>query len=221
MVACSPAEAEGAEAVPVEGRAALGSNVDGDAAGGVGRAGSGVEGEFGPVWFGFHMVAIVSFPFCVNSRSLPGSSLVGLHACQLQPVFLEHVAVSVAGRIVRMWFLLGENPRKCVVKVWGTYSKPRSRGPFEHDTTPGAIPGTGGLCKTWAKTSDYEGSKAVACRSAEKEKQHIGAPWTPPPHIMQNQRLNRLTVYIQLHFCIYKICLYIYFQVNPNLLSIA
>ena len=95
--------------------------------------------------------------------------------CQLQPVFLEHVAVIVAGRIVRMWFLLGENPRKCVVKVWGTYSKPRSRGPFEHDTTPGAIPGTVRLCKTWAKTSDYEGSKdwlEVFCSSAVGWKLH-------------------------------------------------
>jgi hypothetical protein len=30
-------------------------------AGGVGRVGSGVDGEVGPVWFGFHMIRLVPF----------------------------------------------------------------------------------------------------------------------------------------------------------------
>jgi hypothetical protein len=40
-----------------------GSKADGVEAGGAGRAGSGVEGEVGPVWFGFHMIRL--FPFLV------------------------------------------------------------------------------------------------------------------------------------------------------------
>src|SRR5215469_14720681 len=56
MVACSPVE-EDAEAAA--GREA--SNEPGVETGGVGRAGSGVAGELGPVWFGFHMGRFSSF----------------------------------------------------------------------------------------------------------------------------------------------------------------
>src|SRR5665213_516615 len=56
MVACSPLAAAAAGAA---GREA--SNEPGVETGGVGRAGSGVAGEEGPVWFGFHMGRFCSF----------------------------------------------------------------------------------------------------------------------------------------------------------------
>jgi hypothetical protein len=61
MVACSPEGMGAALVAPAAGRA--GSKAAGAEAGGVGRAGSGVDGEFGPAWFGFHMIRL--FPFLV------------------------------------------------------------------------------------------------------------------------------------------------------------
>ena len=66
MVACSPDATAGEGAPPAADRAAPGSNAVGVEAGGAGRAGSGVDGEVGPDWFGFHMIAIVSFPGCLK-----------------------------------------------------------------------------------------------------------------------------------------------------------
>lgn len=124
MVACSPLVLAAEETAPVEGRAALGSKVEGEEAGGVGRAGSGVEGEFGPVWFGFHMIAIVSFPLCVNGRSLPGIQLRRLCPSQRQPQCLEQCAVPVVGRIVRMWFSFGRKSTQYIVKSGAPTGRP-------------------------------------------------------------------------------------------------
>ena len=59
MVACAPEGTAAVEAAPVAGLGVPGSKGVED--GGVGRAGSGVAGEFGPVWFGFHMIRLVPF----------------------------------------------------------------------------------------------------------------------------------------------------------------
>jgi hypothetical protein len=60
MVACSPL-GMAADEVVADGRVAPDSKLVGVDAGGAERAGSGVEGEVGPVWFGFHMIRL--FPF--------------------------------------------------------------------------------------------------------------------------------------------------------------
>src|ERR1035441_5311678 len=66
MVACSPDATAGEDAPPAAARAGPGSEAVGVEAGGAGRAGSGVEGEVGPVWFGFHIISVVSFPGCLK-----------------------------------------------------------------------------------------------------------------------------------------------------------
>lgn len=76
MVACSP-EGMLAEAVAaVEGRTAPVSNDAGVEAGGAGRAGSGVEGELGPAWFGFHMIRLIPFLISRASRDRAAPALV-------------------------------------------------------------------------------------------------------------------------------------------------
>lgn len=81
MVACSPEGVAAGTLPPVEGRTVPASKAAGAEVGGVGRAGSGVEGEVGPVWFGFHIISIVSFPDCLNSLSFLGrTSLALIHA---------------------------------------------------------------------------------------------------------------------------------------------
>ena len=63
MVAWSPAGMAAEADAPEVGRTVPVSKLEGVEAGGAGRAGSGVEGVFGPAWFGFHIIRL--FPFLV------------------------------------------------------------------------------------------------------------------------------------------------------------
>ena len=69
MVACSPAGTVAVVELPVAGLR-VPSKVVGAEDGGVGRAGSGVEGEVDPVWFGFHMIRLFPFLFACMCRAV-------------------------------------------------------------------------------------------------------------------------------------------------------
>jgi len=92
----------------------LGSKVVGVEAGEAGRAGSGVEGEVGPVWFGFHIIRLFPFLICLKCfvRFLGLVSLALVRVNVSRNVYSSFIGTVYRQRVCEMWLSTQEKPRK-------------------------------------------------------------------------------------------------------------